>query len=267
MYFIKRKILRTIFSLLGKKPTDMPMVKYWKTKLAVAAKVTTNKDGALVMQMEGEDEIFPGFPRSHTLYGTLSKLKHEIKNQIFNDAWKMLEEGKPKEEVVAMIKEKVTGGLQDFIDICRYDMVPPEKMFMPVREIWRVLSILEKEEPRLKWLKEALTYVLQEDDAYRMRVQWIIQIFNPRSWFCFDPVKDFDLALSELEHAEVIGDMKERQRLLRRILLLILEDKKIRSLFLRFCKEVDWNKLKLTNADKYHFRAKYFRVDLDKFEY
>jgi hypothetical protein len=120
-------------------------------------------------------------------------------------------------------------------------------------------------------LKNTLTFILTEDDAYRMRLQWITQIFNPSAWwfklFFRNPVKDFDLALQELENAEVVGDMKERIRLLRRILLLIIEDKRIGQLFGELCKELDWNKLKLREADKYHFRAKYFKVDLDKFEF
>jgi len=75
------------------------------------------------------------------------------------------------------------------------------------------------------------------------------------------------MALGELEHAEVIGDMKERQRLLKRILLLIMEDAKIQDLFNKFYKELDWNKVVLSKADKYHFRGKYFKVDWDKFSY
>ena len=49
--------------------------------------------------------------------------------------------------------------------------------------------------------------------------------------------------------------------------MLALEDEKIKELFLKLCKEMNWNKLKLSKADKFHFRGKWFRVDLDKFEY
>ena len=51
------------------------------------------------------------------------------------------------------------------------------------------------------------------------------------------------------------------------MLLAGLKDERIKELFLKFCKEVDWDKVKLSEADKYHFRGKYFRVDLDLFEY
>jgi hypothetical protein len=110
-----------------------------------------------------------------------------------------------------------------------------------------------------------LCFILQEDDAYRFRVQWLFGIFRPRWWL--DPVRLFDFALSELENAEVIGDMKERQRLLKRILLLTLEDKHIRELFVKFCRELNWKKVRLSRADKYHFRGKYFKVDWLYFEY
>lgn len=264
MYYLKKWFLRKLFKIRGLTPDDMPMVRYWKHSISVAAKVVTDESGALIMHMEGEDEPFPGFPRSHSLFGTLSKLKHEIKNQIFNDSWALLEKGQEK-EAVQRIKQLVTGGLQEYLDICRYDMIPPEKMNVPIKELWRAFSVLEQKEPRLKWLKEVLTFIMQEDDGYRMRMQWMIQIFRPR-WYK-NPVKLLKMALTEVENGEVVRDMKDKIRLLKRVLLAILEDPYINQLFQEFCKEVDWNKLKLTKADKYHFRGKYFKVDLDKFEY
>ena len=70
-----------------------------------------------------------------------------------------------------------------------------------------------------------------------------------------------------LEHGEVIGDMKERQRLLKRILELMLEDEETQKKFIALFREINWNKVKLTKADKYHFRGKYFKVDLDLLDY
>lgn len=272
MYFIKKRLLRLIFKFLKKNPATMPMVRYWKFKESISAKVTKNKDGALVMVMEGEDEVLPGFPRGHLLFGSLSKIKHEIKNQIFNESWRFLEEGKSNKEVSDYIKLTIDK-IAEMIEPSRYDMAPYTKMVVSVRELWRALTVLEEKykSKRIKTLKEALTYILQEDDAYRFRVQWIIQIFNPSSWwfrlFFRDPIKDFELALNEIEHAEIIGDMKDKVKLLRRILLVFLEDPHIKLLFKEFCKEVNWNKLKLSKADKYFFRGKYFKVDFILFEY
>jgi hypothetical protein len=258
----------------------MPMVQYWKKNDGVvAAKVMENEDGALVMKMEGEKEIFPGFPRGHLLFGTLSKLKHEIKTQIFNESWAKLEDGVPIEEIVRDVKNKIVSGLRitddktipvgklgdQIMDYCLLDMVPPEKMIPAAREVWRVLSKMEEKEPKLHWFKLALTYVLQEDDAYRFRFQWLASILTCRLFK--SPLKTLQTALTELENAEIVGDMKAKQRLLRRVLLALLRDKKIKSLFITFFKEMDWKKVKLDRADKYHFRGKWFKVDWDLFPY
>ncbi len=275
IYFIKKRILRFLYKLIRSNPNKMPMVQYWKFKESVMAKVTTNKDGALVMKMEGEKEIFPGFPRGHLLFGSLSKLKHEVKNQIFNESWRKLEEKLAKPAIIQDIKQAIHA-INEFVEHDRYEMVPPEKMVMPVREIWRAFSVLEAkskgtQREKIRILKEAITYVMQEDDGYRFRLQWIVQIFNPSSWWFKllfgNPVRDMEIALCELEQAEIVGDMKAKIRLLRRVVMLILEDPSIKSLFEELCKEMDWNKLKLDRADKFHFRGKYFKVDFDRFEY
>lgn len=258
----------------------MPMVQYWKRNNGVvSAKVIKSANGSLVMRMEGEKEVFPGFPRGHLLFGTLSKLKHEIKTQIFNESWEKLERGVAIDEIVSDVKYKIVHGLRitddqtikvgkvgdHIMNYCLLDMVPPEKMIPAAKEVWRVLSLMEKKEPKLHWFKLALTYVLQEDDAYRFRFQWLAGVMT--SWLFKNPIKSLIIALEELENAEIVGDMKAKQRLLKRVLEALLNDKKIRGLFLDFYREMDWKKVKLTKADLYHFRGKWFRVDLDKFEY
>lgn len=240
----------------------MPMVQYWKTKSAVQARVRVQPDGTTLMDLEGEKYPLLGYPRGHLLFGPLSKLKHEIKNQIFNESWEM-----STEDTINHVKKVITGGLDEYLEAMRYDLVPAERLNKPAREIWRAFTVLEAKEPKLKWLKESLCMIMQEDDAYRLRVQWLVGIFNPQSWFCTDPIKDLEIGLTELENAEVISDMKERITLLRTITMRLLKDPKIAELFLAFCKEVDWKKLKLSQGDKYHFRGKYFKVDWDKFEY
>ena len=280
MYYLKRFILRMIYRLRGLTPTDMPMVQYWKKDGGVvAAKVMKSKDGALVMKMEGEKELFPGFPRGHLLFGTLSKLKHEIKVQIFNESWDKLERGVYLSEIISDVKQKLVSGLRitddqtipvgkkgdQIMDYCLLDMVPPEKMVPSVREVWRVLSKMEEKEPKLHWFKLALTYILQEDDAYRFRFQWLAGVLT--SWWFKNPLKSLKIALDELENAEIVGDMKAKQRLLKRVLEALLQDKKIRSLFLEFYREMDWKKVKLTKADKYHLRGKWFKCDWDRFAY
>ena len=71
----------------------------------------------------------------------------------------------------------------------------------------------------------------------------------------------------QIEIAEIIGDMKERIRLLKRVLQALLEDERIRQKFTALFRDIDWNKIKMTKADKYFFRGKYFKVNLDKFDH
>lgn len=294
IYFIKRWFLRKYFKFIGSNPAKMNMVKYWKNQDHVRAKVTTMPDGSLGMWMEGEDEPFPGFPRSHMLFGNyrntghgpLSVLKHTIKNEIFNyayyslqkkgknDVWEHLRLGKTPKEVIKHIKEVALPKIYEISEDLKYDLLPPEKMFGGVRELWRAMGVLQKRYPKnkhLEPLKRTLCMVFLDDDSYVMRLKWITQVFNPSSWwfklFFRNPIKDLNIALEELEVAEVMGDMKERVRLLRAGVNLILEDKNIRKLFMELCKEVDWRKLKLSKADIYHLRAKFFKADLIRFEY
>lgn len=237
------------------------MVSYWKTKESVAAKVT-KRNGATVMMLEGEKYPFPGFPRGYLLFGKLSKLKHEVKNQIFNDSWAKLESRKSEKEVAEDIKKDILPKIYEILEQNRFDMVPPEGMVPAVKELYRAML---KVSPEHKQFIELVTYILQEDDGYRFRVQWIVTYFG---WLrFFNPIKSFERGLKMLEHGEVIGDMKERIRLLRRILLAFLKDENVQKKFMEFWKEVDWSKVKMSKADKYYFRGKYFKVDLDKFEY
>ena len=242
----------------------MPCVQYWKTKNSIAAKVTRAKDGSIVMKMEGEQYPFPSFPRGHILFGKLSKLKHEIKNQIFNESWWALEGGDTMDEVIKNIKYKLHNEIPQYFEPLKYDIIPPKCMCPAIKEIYRAWTKVVG----ASGLRDYLCFILQEDDAYRFRVQWLAEWFGWFGWLVkINPVKFFDKSLRMIEHAEAIGDMKERIRLLRRILMLVLEDKDIRDKFIKLFREINWNKVKLTEGDKYHFRGKYFKVDYRLFDY
>jgi hypothetical protein len=259
-----KQILQKFFNIQH----EEEMVQYWKTKLAVEAKVTTAEDGSYIMWMEGEKYPFPGFPRGSVLFKSLSKLKHECK-QIFNRAWYALEDGKGDEEVIQNIKNELFTDIKALMDERRLLMLPPERMAPMVREIWRAMEVLEKRHnsDKIKTLKEILCFIIQEDDAYRFRVGWVMKFFKPFMSRVKNPIKIFDYALSMLEHAEIVGDMKERQRLLRRIIMLCLKDKQIRDLFNELCNEWDWKKIKLSKGDAYFFRGKWFKVDYPQCQY
>lgn len=232
------------------------MVSYWKTADAVEAKLFKDKDGVMRMQMKGEKYVFPGYPRGSLLFGKLSKLKHEIKNQIFNETWKMLEE-KRSEEEIQLYLAKAWEKIFELADTMKYDFVPEEKLVPPVRELHRVMTKVGCDSR----LRDILCFIFQEDDAYRMRFQWLVKFF-PR-WSKPTSLNFYE-SLCQLENAEVVGDMKERIRLLRRVFTFIVKDSHTYKAFL---KEVDWKKMGLTEADKYFFRAKYFKVDYPQYQY
>lgn len=230
------------------------MVSYWKTKDAVEAKVMVMPEGHMVMQMEGEKYPFPGHPRGMLLYGKLSPLKHQIKNKIFNEAWALLEAGTPDEE----IRSHLAAAWEEIYilaETTRYDQVPYERLTPPVKELYRSMTKVGVDHR----LRDIIVFILQEDDAYRMRFQWLVKFF-PK--FGRPTLKHFVKSLYMAEEAEMVGDMKERQRLFRRIFLF-----QIGPTFMAFLKETDWKKVGLTKADKYFFRAKYYKVDYPEYEY
>lgn len=226
---------------------------------SVEAKLMKMPEGHMLMQMDGEDYPFPGYPRGPLLYGPLSPLKHLIKNRVFNEAWELLEDDK---DPIANIRDGLDEAFR-LLEKGKYDLVPYDALLPSLKELWRAMTVVEKKiGGRTMRLKELICFIFQEDDSYRMRFQWLVK------FFIFKPtIEDFDYALKMLEHAEVVGDMKERQRLFRRIVMHALKDVRIREGFSLLLKELNWKKLKLSKADKYFFRAKYFKVDFPEYEY
>ena len=119
------------------------MVNYWKTGDMARAKLVVLEDGSYAMLIEGEKYPLYGFPRGPVLYGPLAKLKHLAKNLIFNQVWKMLEEGKTKEEITNYFYKVALPVLLEEIKKIKYDMFPPEKLCPAVRELWRALTAVE----------------------------------------------------------------------------------------------------------------------------
>lgn len=251
-------------------------VKYYKTQEYEKAKLIMTDEG-IKMQIRGEKYPFPGFPRGHILtnphfHTNFSILKHRIKNEIFNYAWEELEKGeKYYLEIVQEIKKRFFGEIYKVMKKSKFDMLPQEKMCVAVRELWRAMTELEKEYPETYKLKEILCFILQEDDGYRFRIQWLTNYFNPNSfWHKFfrkDNVKQFEIAWQQLENAEVLDDMKGRVRLWRRILLFILQDYGAKDYFDLLCKTMNWNKFKMSKADKYFCRGKWFKCDYKIYDY
>lgn len=187
---IKRWILRKFFNFFFKikRPET---VKYWEWGEMRRARTKVNEKGIEVMEIENEKYDYPGYPRGHILYGPLAGLKKTIKERIFNEVFAELEAA---------------------MDGMKYDMMPVEKMVPAVQELWRVFEEIENAEVtpdmkgRIALIKKILCFFLQEDDAYRFRLQWAFERLDPK-------------------------------------------------------------KMKLTKADEYYFRGKYFKVDHDIYDY
>lgn len=282
---IIKSLIRLYFSL---KPPEM--VRYFKKKDAERALVT-ERNGYLEMIIDGEKYSYMGFPRGHLLSTKLSRLKHRIKERFFNQTWQELEEGKPEIEILKRIKGEAMDDVIRLaegkelvlspterehltpLDDLKFLFVPSEKMVPAVRELWRVLGLTENKlnevkKRKLNAVKKLLCFLLQEDDAYRLRYQMIFGFFNPKSLknrllglFGLDLVKVFAEAMEFLEYAEATEDMKGRIRLWKRVFLLILKDPTVRFIFDEMCREMNFGKVRLTEQDKYYLRAKWIRAD------
>lgn len=253
-----RIVKRWWYKIRGIGPGDMPMVSYWKKKDHVEAKLT-EIDGVQTLVMQGEREPIKGFPRGHLLipsgeeHGDFSVLKHQVK-QVFNRAWEHRDPKKAKEDLKECLK---------YLEPLKYDRIPPKHLALAVREIHRAWT---KVAPGVnsERLRDILVLILQEDDGYRYRVQFMA-LWVPL--IRLNPVKILEKALERVEHAEVVDDMKERIRLLRAGILTFLQDPDIKDCFIKFFKEVKWKKIKITESERFHLRSKYFKADMDVLTY
>lgn len=258
------------------------LVQYWKTGDMARAKLTVLDDGSYAMVIEGEKYPLYGFPRGPVLFGALARLKFLAKNLVFNETWRLLEEGKTNEEVMSYIKNVALPEVLKEVAKNKYDFFPPERMCPAVREVWRALTEIEKRmTPEAKeqfyLLKQGVTFFLQEDDAYKFRVQFLARFVNPRSWYRklyrlitgteYSFKKEVEVLLNFLGDAEIVPDMKERANLIKRVLIAFLEDEEFGELIEAVVREIDWTKLRLSKSDTYYMRGKYFKVDYPVFDY
>ena len=85
---------------------------------------------------------------------------------------------------------------------------------------------------------------------------------------CAPAIRELHKVLQQLEDAEITPDMKGRIKLIKKVLIFFLqEDDAYRFRWQWIMERIDISKVKLTKADKYYFRGKYFKVDHDKFDY
>lgn len=281
---MKYLFLKILYRLLKKNPATMDMVQYWKTRDTAQARVKRHPDGYQYMELENEKYPVMTLPRGYMLFGKLSKLKHVIKNGVFNDSWWALEKCVPEDEVISHAKEALFGEPMSIMEDLKYDMLPPEEFCPAVKEIHRAFTEVSKDLPefdreKVDFVRDVICFTLQEDDGYRFRVQDLAEYFAPQRWYMklwarltgktYLQLVAILLgkAFDTMVHCEVIDDMKDRIKLLKRIILLGLNDKKIGTLFERLCRELNWKKIYLTKGDRFNFRGKYYKVDYRVLEY
>lgn len=251
--------LTTFLKKLRYKFFPVEMVSWWMHKEAVQAKVTQDKDGSYIMWMDGEKYPFPGYPRGHLLYGTLSKLKHEIKNQIFNENWWRLERNEPVDVHTAC------QNIYELAELSKYDMLPYPKMCPAVKEMYKGVS-------HPVW-RDVVSFIAQEDDAYRWRMMFFFMFVDPKTpykrlrtwwngWTREEALKKYSAeAFDLLENCEIIGDMKERMRLIKRIMLELMEKPYFMTPYMNMIYSMNMKKVYPRKADLYFYRAKYVYVD------
>ena len=266
-------------------------VKYGKLSGFAKAKVTKAVSGALQMEIGGEKYPFPGFPRQHVLMGgSLQKFKLAMKNKSFHVMWGLVPDKFEEEDLSPFLKDifrvfgmlknaEVTGdmksevwnlglahiyylhkgkdtisaedimaGVSPSIEEARYDMLPIDQCCSFVKEIWYAIKELEKIETDksmrdfLKIFRIGFCNFMQEDDAWRFRWQWVFERLNKKIY------KKYNIA-----H---LSDSKDYQTRFQFVL-----------------SHMDYNKSKLSKADMYFARGKWFKPDLYtkrgniKFEY
>ena len=259
------------------------MVQYWKFGDQARAKLTTSKDGSYIMRIEGERYPLYGFPRGPVLFGALARLKHLAKNLVFNESWKLLEEGKTNEEVMAYLKNVALPVVLAEIEKSHYYFFPPEKMCPAVKEMWRALTAVEERlsdplaQKQFNTLKLGITFFLNEDDAYRFRLQILSPYINPRNFwrklYYFIKRKKYSLkdelklVFDFADGIEITPDMKGRMILIKRVFMAILEDEFFGAYINGLLQELNFKKLKMSKADSYYARGKYLKVDWANYDY
>jgi len=114
------------------------------------------KTGEMKLRIKGEKEDLRCFPRHHVLHGPMVELKRRMKNLIIESL---------AEHIERTVKYKRS----------------ESQWAIPIKELARVfdLWIEAEDEPSMrqlvKQLRDPICMLLQEDDAWRFRLQWFLQ--------------------------------------------------------------------------------------------
>lgn len=130
-------------------------VKYGEEGGQQLARTVIAKDGSSELEIKGEKYRLRGVPRAHVLHGPMQPLKRYIKTFIVESLMKVLPH-----------------------------KIPDEQLCEPVREIARVFDLVIEAEDEFEMkrqigqMKDAVCMLMQEDDAWRFRVQWAVERLN-----------------------------------------------------------------------------------------
>jgi len=130
-----------------------------KTGKQTAQPIINEKNGEIELHITGEKYPLRAHPRHHVLHGPMVELKRKMKN---------------------MVIETLAGHIAKTVKYKR----PESSWAEPIKEIARVfdLCIEAEDEPEMKrlmkQLRDPICMILNEDDAWRFRVQWALEKLN-----------------------------------------------------------------------------------------
>ena len=167
------------------------------------------------------------------------------------------------------ILEPIINHLDNFIDFrLRYDFLHPERYCSCVREIYRTFAVISGRRKNLldkkilRMARDLICLSLEYDSAYRFRFQDIMAETNKERLLA-DPKKEIDRLFGILLAREIEADwMVEKFSKLRKITSLALSFWRVKRIVKEFILEIDIEKLKPDEADKYYY---YLRKDYDFF--
>jgi len=151
------KKMNIINKLLGKRPEH---VKYGELGGRQLARTQINKKtGEIELAIKGEKYPLRCHPRHHVLHGPMVELKRRMKNLVIENL---------ADQISKTVKHKT----------------PESQWAIPVREIARVFDLMieAEDEPSMKklmkQLRDPICMILEEDDAWRFRLQWYLEHLN-----------------------------------------------------------------------------------------
>lgn len=258
--FILAKIRETNTGMMETEPSDNPNKKSIQ-------KVTFPEEGGVLVHFEGEKHPKKGFPYSETVE-TVDEVK-KTGMAFLRGFFGGMKYGKVRMVLFALLFRKQFMAISiDLLAELDYRMYrvrqKPERYCTCAREIYRVFNKMiiwyPKWEKILGQVRNIICMILEYDDAYRYPFQDVMPELNK------DAVRkdvgkeikrilDFEMKWDHRGVAEK-GTAKKFEKI-GKLLFLLKFSKKIKVAIMRFFLELDLDKIKLDEDDRYHARYKW----------